>query len=132
MFSCLSSLTLQGNAWGLITGKDGYGFPTGIEWIPPEMVIVEQEVSQPLNPLATNVYAYGRRMKWYGPDTELFHVKGFALPGRLEGISPLMAFAVKAMMQTRSAPLSASQARIRRVASSPSMTGICTSIRMRS
>ena len=94
MFSCLSSLTLQGNAWGLITGRDGFGFPTGIEWIPPDYVNVEQEISQPLNPLATKVFAYGRNMKWYGPDTELFHVKGYALPGRLEGISPLRAFAL--------------------------------------
>ena len=94
MFACLSSLTLQGNAWGLITGKDGFGFPTGIEWIPPEHVIVEQNPAQPFNPLAIKVYAYGRDMKWFGPDKELFHVKGFALPGRLEGISPLRAFAL--------------------------------------
>lgn len=94
MFACLASLTLQGNAWGLITGKDGYGFPTGIEWIPPEQVIVEPSQETSLNPLATNVFAYGRRMKWYGPDTELFHVKGYSLPGRLEGLSPLMAFAL--------------------------------------
>lgn len=94
MFSCLSSLTLQGNAWGLITGKDGYGFPTGIEWIPPEMVIVEPSQESVFNPLATKVYAYGRNMTWFGPDAELFHLKGYALPGRLEGLSPLMAFAL--------------------------------------
>ena len=95
MFACLSSLTLQGNAWGLITGRDGFGFPTGIEWIPPEQVIVEQsDPAQQLNPLNTNVYAYGRKMQWYGPDKELFHLKGYALAGRLEGISPLRAFAL--------------------------------------
>ena len=96
MFACMASLTLQGNAWGLITGRDGFGFPTGIEWIPPEHVIVDQEDSaqQLINPLNTNVYAYGRKMTWYGPDSELFHVKGYSLPGRLEGISPLRAFAL--------------------------------------
>jgi HK97 family phage portal protein len=95
MFTCLASLVLQGNAWGLVTGRDGFGFPTGIEWIPCEHVIVEQDdPSQQINPLATNVYAYGRKMTWAGPDAELFHLKGFALPGRLEGISPLRAFAL--------------------------------------
>ena len=60
MFACLSSLTLQGNAWGLITGKDGFGFPTGIEWIPPStLVIAEPSTEQPFNPLMTNVYADG-------------------------------------------------------------------------
>lgn len=95
MFSCMTSLTLHGNAWGLITGRDGFGFPTGIEWIPPEHIIVEQEdPAVQINPLSTNVYAYGRKMSWYGPDKELFHIKGYALPGRLEGLSPLRAFAM--------------------------------------
>jgi HK97 family phage portal protein len=92
----MASLLLWGNAWGLITGRDGFGFPTGIEWIPPEHVIVEQEdpSRQLANPLNTNVYAYGRKMTWAGPDAELFHVKGYNLPGRLEGLSPLRAFAL--------------------------------------
>ena len=34
----MTSVLLQGNAWGFITGRDGYGFPTGIEWIPPQDV----------------------------------------------------------------------------------------------
>lgn len=94
MFSCMSSLTLQGNAWGLITGRDGFGFPTGIEWIPPQYVIVEQDLAQPFNPLATKVFAYGREMTWFGPDAQLFHVKGYALPGELAGVSPMMKFAL--------------------------------------
>lgn len=94
IFACMSSLTLHGNAWGLITGRDGFGYPTGIEWIPPEYVIVEQEDPGTFNPLNTNIYAYGRKMTWHGPDTELFRVKGYGLPGRLEGVSPLMKFAL--------------------------------------
>lgn len=94
MFACMSSLTLQGNAWGLITGKDSYGFPTGIEWIPPEHVIVEQPLNEPFSFQRTKVFAWGREMKWHGFDAELFHVKGYNLPGRLAGLSPLMAFAL--------------------------------------
>ena len=94
IFTCMSSLTLHGNAWGLITGRDGYGYPTGIEWIPPEYVIVEEDDAQPFNPLAAKVYAYGRPMKWFGPDAEVFHLTGYSLAGRIEGISPLRAFAL--------------------------------------
>lgn len=93
LFAAVSSMVLQGNAWGLITGRDGYGLPTGIEWLPPQYVDVAEDQDQPFNPLQTKVYAMGREMQWRGPDKELFHVKGFALPGRVEGVSPLRAFA---------------------------------------
>jgi HK97 family phage portal protein len=94
IFTAVSSLVLQGNAWGLITGRDGYGYPTGGEWIPAEVVEVEEDQDQPLNPLRTKIYAYGREMKWFGPSKELFHVKGFSTAGRVEGFSPLSMFAL--------------------------------------
>lgn len=94
LFTAMSSLVLQGNAWGLITGRDGFGYPTGIEWLPAEYVQVEEDQDQPLNPIRTRVYAYGREMKWFGPDKELFHVKGFSTAGRVEGFSPLRMFAM--------------------------------------
>lgn len=97
LFSCMSSLTIHGNAWGLITGRDGYGYPTGIEWVPAEHVIVEQDEAQPFNPLAAHVYLYGREMRWHGPDKEVFHLKGYSLPGRIEALSPLRAFALTVM-----------------------------------
>lgn len=88
--TCMVSLILQGNAWGFITGRDGYGYPTGIEWIPPEDVYVEEDPQQRWNPMRAQVYVYGRKVDWMN---ELFHVKAFPLPGRIEGISPLRAFA---------------------------------------
>jgi HK97 family phage portal protein len=90
LFTMMTSLVLQGNAWGFITGRDGYGFPTGIEWIPPDDVSVQDDEMQPWNPLRTRIYVYGRLMK----RDELFHVKAFSLAGRLEGISLLRAFAL--------------------------------------
>lgn len=91
----MTSVLMQGNAWGFITGRDGYGYPTGIEWIPPhEVHVIEAEDHQSWNPLTAQVFAYGRQMKWYGPDSELFHVKGMPMAGRVEGISPLRAFAL--------------------------------------
>lgn len=88
--TCMVSLILQGNAWGFITGRDGYGYPTGIEWIPPEDVYVEEDPQQRWNPMRAQVYVYGRKVDWIN---ELFHVKAFPLPGRIEGLSPLRAFA---------------------------------------
>jgi HK97 family phage portal protein len=94
-YQLMTALLLHGNAWGLITGRDGYGFPTGIEWVPPDLVNVIDDPQQPWNPMRTRVYLYGRLVaNWRD---ELFHVKAFTLPGRTEGISPLRAFAMTVM-----------------------------------
>jgi HK97 family phage portal protein len=95
MAQAMVSVLLQGNAWGFITGKDGYGFPTGIEWIPPEDVyVLEAKDQNSVNPLRSRVYVFGREVTWNGPDSEVFHVRGVTLPGRVEAISPLRAFAL--------------------------------------
>lgn len=86
----MTSLLLQGNAWGFITGRDGYGLPQGIEWLPPEDVSVQRDEMQPWNPQRTRIYAYGRLLD----RQDLFHIKAFSLPGRVEGISVLRAFAL--------------------------------------
>jgi HK97 family phage portal protein len=90
IFTMMTSLLLQGNAWGFVTGRDGYGFPTGIEWIPPEDVNCVDDEMQPWNPLRTRIYIYGRLTD----RSELFHIKAFSLAGRTEAISPLRAFAM--------------------------------------
>jgi HK97 family phage portal protein len=95
MAQAMVSVLLQGNCWGFITGKDGYGFPTGIEWIPPEDVyVLEPQDQQTANPLRAKVFVFGREVIWNGPDAEVFHVRGITLPGRVEAISPLRAFAL--------------------------------------
>jgi HK97 family phage portal protein len=90
LFTAMTSLVLQGNAWGFITGRDGYGFPTGIEWIPPDDVNVQDDEMQPWNPMRARIYVYGRLMD----RSELFHIKAFSVAGRTEGISLLRAFAL--------------------------------------
>jgi HK97 family phage portal protein len=93
--SMMVALLLQGNAWGWVTGRDNYGFPTGIEWIPPNDVYVhEQEDEHSWNPLRARVFAFGREVRWHGPDAEVFHIAGLPMPGRIEGISPLRQFAL--------------------------------------
>lgn len=95
IFQCMTSLLLHGNAWGMITATDGYGFPTGIEWIPPEYVEVVDDEMQPWNPMRTRVYVMGRLITDWRH--ELFHVKAYSVPGRTEGLSPLRVFAMTVM-----------------------------------
>lgn len=94
IFTCMASMILHGNAWGIIMDRDAYGYPTGIEWVNPDWVIVEEDEAQPFNPLAKRVYVAGRQLSWYGPNAQLFHIKAFPMPQRLEGISLLRAFAL--------------------------------------
>ena len=92
LYQCMTALILHGNAWGIITGRDGYGYPTGIDWVPPEMVTVIDDSREPWNPFLTRVYVYGRLIENWRE--QLFHIRAFTLPGRTEGISPLRAFAM--------------------------------------
>ena len=90
VFAAMVSAVLQGNAWGYITGKDGYGFPTSVEWQPAEDIFVQEAGDlRSANPLDAKVYLQGRQVKWYGADSEMFHVKGFSMPGRVQGLSLL-------------------------------------------
>lgn len=96
VFSMLSSCLLWGNSWGLITGRsgvagpNGLGLPTGIEWLPPDRMNVQDDEQQPENPLRANIYYQGKLMD----RSELVHMRAFVVPGRLEAISPLRAFAI--------------------------------------
>lgn len=95
LFEGSTSALLHGNAWGLITnrsgipGADGNGLPTGIAWLPPERVSVQDDEQQPENPLRARIYYNGRLMD----RTELIQMKAFAVAGRVEGISPIRYFA---------------------------------------
>ena len=95
IFTCMCSALLWGNAWGLITSRsgitspNGFGYPTSVEWLPPDRVSVQDDPEQPENPLRAMIYYNGRLM-----DREnLVQVKAFPVPGKVEGISPLRAFA---------------------------------------
>lgn len=92
---------LQGNAWGFITGRDAYGFPTGIEWVPPQDVYVHESADEnSWNPMKAKVFMFGREVRWHGPDAEVFHLRGMPMAGRIEGISPLRSFALTILAGT--------------------------------
>lgn len=86
LFIAMTSLALHGNAYGLITSRDGYGYPTSIEWLPPEKVSVVD--SDPWNPAKARFYYAGRPVD----RGDLLHIRAFALPGRTEAVSPMRSF----------------------------------------
>jgi HK97 family phage portal protein len=83
LFACMSSLVLKGNAYGLVTQRDGMQFPTLIEWLNPECVWVDESTR------AGRFYLEGRELA----HEDVLHLRAFTVPGRLQGISPIGAFA---------------------------------------
>lgn len=94
-FAGSASALLHGTAWGLVTnrsgipGPDGQGLPTGIAWLPPDRMSVQDDEQQPENPLRARIYYNGRQMD----RSQLITLKAFSVAGRVEGISPIRAFA---------------------------------------
>lgn len=82
------SMASRGNAVGLITSRDGFGFPTGIEWTNPDDWRVADQ--PPEGSLARPVWYYqGRRV----PREDVAHIRWFPVPGKVWGLSPLGAYA---------------------------------------
>lgn len=78
-----TSLALRGNAFGLVVSRDGFGFPTAIEWLDPASVTTDARPGRP------GWWFEGRRV----PDGDMVHVPWFTLPGQVLGLSPVAAFA---------------------------------------
>ncbi len=85
LFRCITSLALRGNAYGLITSRDGFGFPTSIEWLNPSDVSIDES-----QPGAVVWYWRGRII----PSDDILHIPWFSLPGQKLGVSPIGSFAV--------------------------------------
>ena len=92
---CMTSLGLRGNAYGLITSRDGMQFPSQIEWLNPTEVSVDDTV-----PGRPAWFWRGRRVE----REDVLHIPWFTLPGQTQGLSPIGAFAA-----TINAGLSAGQ-----------------------
>lgn len=78
------SLALRGNAYGLILARDGFQFPTQIEWLHPDEVVVDESVT-----FAPKYYWMGHLL----PRVDVVHIAWFTMPGRVRGLSPIAAFA---------------------------------------
>lgn len=78
------SLALRGNAYGLITQRDAFGFPTMIEWLNPDEMWVDE-----LRPALPVFYWQGQEV----PREQIVHIPWVALPGHVVGLSPVQVFA---------------------------------------
>ena len=74
------SRDLWGNAFGSIVSRDAAGYPTGVEWLNPAKVEVDES-----DPVRLQVRYNGQPF----PAEDLFAVPGFPVPGSQLGISPL-------------------------------------------
>lgn len=84
MHRCMASLTLRGNAYGLIVATDANGWPSQIEWLHPDDVSIEDNLA----PVPVWYYK-GRRLE----PGEMFHVPAYTMPGQTLGLSPIAYFA---------------------------------------
>lgn len=81
---CMTSLTLRGNAYGLVVAVGPDGWPSQIEWLHPDDVTLLDNLA----PTPTWYYK-GRRLE----DGELFHIAAYTVPGQILGLSPIAYFA---------------------------------------
>jgi HK97 family phage portal protein len=85
LFQCVTSLALRGNAYGLVVSRDGFQFPTAIEWLSPsEVSWRERTIDAP-----GQWYWRGREV----PSEDMVHIPWFVLPGQKLGLSPMASFA---------------------------------------
>jgi HK97 family phage portal protein len=90
LFACLTSLLTDGNAYGLITARDGYSYPTNIEWLHPEQVmVIDQNLWGRGSYFDPIIYWRGREMN----REDIVHIPYFSVPFRYKGLSPLGALA---------------------------------------
>ena len=68
------SLLLHGNAFGFVLTRDGFGYPTQIEWLDPNIVTL------------SDVYRVNGQVV---PRDDILHIKWVTLPGSSVGYAPL-------------------------------------------
>ncbi|MFI6861780.1 phage portal protein [Streptomyces sp. NPDC050421] len=84
LHKCVLSMSLRGNAYGLVTQWDPMGFPTMVEWLNPDDVWVDE-----LDPVQPKYYWQGR----FVPPDQILHIPWVVLPGKVVGLSPVALFA---------------------------------------
>lgn len=87
---CLTSLLSWGNAYGLVTNRDGFGYPTGIEWLSPEHMTIVDFAFTGRGSFLDPVWRWRGRVI---PKENLVHIPWFTMPWRVLGLSPLAAYA---------------------------------------
>jgi HK97 family phage portal protein len=80
LWAVMASLLLTGNCWGVVTARAGTGLQASqVDLVDPGRVAVTTEDGRRVIRIAGQPY----------DRADLFHVKAFTWPGRLEGLSPV-------------------------------------------
>jgi HK97 family phage portal protein len=81
LWAAMASLLLRGNAWGRITARAGAGLlPAQVDLVHPDHVSVNASEGQPVE------IRFGGEVV---DREDIWHVKAFAFPGSLVGLSPI-------------------------------------------
>ena len=95
LFRAVFSMAAQGDAFGLITQRDYYGFPTMVEWLNPDRIVIQDAfLTGPGSYMQPIWWWWGRQIKYTSnPQTsELIHIPWFTMPYKVRGLSPIGAF----------------------------------------
>jgi len=90
LFRCMTSLVLSGNAYGLVTVRDGHGLPERVEWLHPNDVTVEDRQLSGPGSYMEPIWRWAGRIV---PSRDIIHIPWFTVPWRIKGLSPIEAFA---------------------------------------
>lgn len=88
LYRLVTSMAGRGNGVGLVTLRDGFGFPVGVEWLNPDEVRVDDQPPGG-SPARPTWYWRGRRV----PTEDIVHIPWFPVAGRVWGLSPMGAYA---------------------------------------
>lgn len=90
LYKAVISIAYHGNAVGLVVARDGFGFPTSVEWLPHSWVNVQDtNLAGPGSFYDPIWRVLGRPV----PTEDIVHVPWFVFPGRVWGLSPISAYA---------------------------------------
>jgi HK97 family phage portal protein len=81
LHQCVVSVASRGNAVGYIIARDGFGFPTVVEWLDLCEVTYDDAA---------------REWRWRGrvvPDEDIVHIPWFTVPGKRMALSPIASYA---------------------------------------
>lgn len=82
LYAAMASLLLRGNAYGLVTARSGATLlPSQVELVHPDLVSVFVDPETQAVTYRIGGQAYGR--------TDVLHVRAYAMPGVLLGLSPV-------------------------------------------
>lgn len=87
---CMTSLLLRGNAIGLVTSRDRFGWPLTIEWLNPDHVQVQDQAMHGEGSYLAPIWT------WFGAPVnteDIVHIPWYVTPERVLGLSPIAAFA---------------------------------------